>query len=144
MSTKSTTAAKRSVPTDAPMLNYIFDAHSTLNKHQHHHDHRWGPHFEGESKNMTVQAGGSAILDCRISLLQDKTVSVFPFVSLSTLACSKLVWKLFFSSFSLFCKILRRILNIKITDESIRKLIVIVLLLVEALLIFIFMKLYNL
>lgn len=24
---------------------------------------------------MTVQAGGSAILDCRISLLQDKTVS---------------------------------------------------------------------
>ncbi|XP_050580805.1 zwei Ig domain protein zig-8-like isoform X3 [Bombus affinis] len=57
------------------MLNYIFDAHSTLNKHQHHHDHRWGPHFEGESKNMTVQAGGSAILDCRISLLQDKTVS---------------------------------------------------------------------
>ncbi|XP_043593681.1 zwei Ig domain protein zig-8-like isoform X1 [Bombus pyrosoma] len=75
VSTKSTTAAKRSVPTDAPMLNYIFDAHSTLNKHQHHHDHRWGPHFEGESKNMTVQAGGSAILDCRISLLQDKTVS---------------------------------------------------------------------
>ena len=76
VSTKSTTAAKRSVPTDAPMLNYIFDAHSTLNKHQHHHDHRWGPHFEGESKNMTVQAGGSAILDCRISLLQDKTVSL--------------------------------------------------------------------
>lgn len=77
ISTKSTTAAKRSVPTDAPMLNYIFDAHSTLNKHQHHHDHRWGPHFEGESKNMTVQAGGSALLDCRISLLQDKTVSLF-------------------------------------------------------------------
>lgn len=93
VSTKSTTAAKRSVPTDAPMLNYIFDAHSTLNKHQHHHDHRWGPHFEGESKNMTVQAGGSAILDCRISLLQDKTVSVIPFVSLSTLICSKLSGK---------------------------------------------------
>ncbi|XP_053982289.1 zwei Ig domain protein zig-8-like isoform X1 [Hylaeus volcanicus] len=75
VSSKATTAAKRSVPTDAPMLYYIFDAHSTLNKHQHHHDHRWGPHFEGEGKNMTVQAGGSAILDCRISLLQDKTVS---------------------------------------------------------------------
>ncbi|XP_076749290.1 limbic system-associated membrane protein isoform X2 [Xylocopa sonorina] len=73
--TKSTTAAKRSVPTDAPMLNYLFDAHNTLNKHQHHHDHQWGPRFVGESKNMTVQAGGSALLDCKISYLQDKTVS---------------------------------------------------------------------
>jgi len=26
--------------TDAPMLNYIFDTHSTVNKH-HHHDHRY-------------------------------------------------------------------------------------------------------
>lgn len=75
ISTKSTTAAKRSVPTDAPMLNYIFDTHSTLNKHQHHHDHKWGPHFEGESSNITVQAGASVTFDCRISLLQDKTVS---------------------------------------------------------------------
>ncbi|XP_043501415.1 uncharacterized protein LOC122523615 isoform X1 [Polistes fuscatus] len=77
ISTRATTAAKRSMPTDAPMLNYIFDAHSTLNKHQHHHDHRWGPHFEGESsaKNLTIQAGANVILDCKISLLQDKTVS---------------------------------------------------------------------
>ncbi|XP_048514540.1 obscurin [Athalia rosae] len=73
-STKVTTTAKRSIPTDAPMLNYIFDAHSTLNKH-HHHDHRWGPHFEGESQNLTVQAGATVTLNCRISLLQDKTVS---------------------------------------------------------------------
>lgn len=73
--TRATTAAKRSIPTDAPMLNYIFDVHSTLNKHQHHHDHRWGPHFEGESTNVTVQAGATVMLDCKILLLQKKTVS---------------------------------------------------------------------
>ncbi|XP_043276893.1 titin homolog [Venturia canescens] len=73
--TKATTAAKRSLPSDAPMLNYIFDVHSSLNKHQHHHDHRWGPHFEGESSNVTVQAGASVMLDCKILLLQKKTVS---------------------------------------------------------------------
>ncbi|EDW18368.2 uncharacterized protein Dmoj_GI13191 [Drosophila mojavensis] len=65
--------------TDAPMLNYIFDTHSASNKH-HHHDQRYGPHFEdvqrvGQPTNMTVQAGSSIHLNCRISLLQDKTVS---------------------------------------------------------------------
>ncbi|ALC43128.1 dpr20, partial [Drosophila busckii] len=65
--------------TDAPMLNYIFDTHSSANKH-HHHDQRYGPHFEdvqrvGQPTNMTVQAGSSIHLNCRISLLQDKTVS---------------------------------------------------------------------
>ncbi|XP_053594714.1 uncharacterized protein LOC103577870 isoform X2 [Microplitis demolitor] len=72
--TKGTTA-KRSMPTDSPMLNYIFDIHSTLNKHQHHRDNRWGPQFEGESQNVTAQAGATVILDCKISLLQGKTVS---------------------------------------------------------------------
>lgn len=65
--------------TDAPMLNYIFDMFSTANKH-HHHDQRYGPHFEdiqkeGKPSNITVQAGASVYLNCRISLLQDKTVS---------------------------------------------------------------------
>ncbi|KAF4525856.1 hypothetical protein B566_EDAN013295 [Ephemera danica] len=42
--------------TESPkLLGYIFDTHSNL-KH-HHHDHRWGPHFEEASNvtNMTVQ-----------------------------------------------------------------------------------------
>lgn len=58
------------------MLNYIFDIHNTINKHQHHRDNRWGPHFEGESQNVTAQAGATVILDCKISLLQGKTVSI--------------------------------------------------------------------
>ncbi|PSN46850.1 hypothetical protein C0J52_24201, partial [Blattella germanica] len=45
--------------TEAPMLGYIFDTHSNLNKH-HHHDHKWGPHFEevelgANATNITVQ-----------------------------------------------------------------------------------------
>ncbi|XP_021928649.1 uncharacterized protein LOC110834119 [Zootermopsis nevadensis] len=63
--------------TEAPMLGYIFDTHSNLNKH-HHHDHKWGPHFEevelgANATNMTVQVGNTANLNCRISFLQDKT-----------------------------------------------------------------------
>lgn len=42
---------------------------------------RYGPHFEdiktvGNVTNMTVQMGQSVYLNCRISLLQDKTVSL--------------------------------------------------------------------
>lgn len=42
---------------------------------------RYGPHFEdvqrvGQPTNLTVQAGSSIHLNCRISLLQDKTVSI--------------------------------------------------------------------
>ncbi|XP_037906309.1 uncharacterized protein LOC119648612 [Hermetia illucens] len=80
---KLKTETKFSLPkpqkTDAPMLNYIFDSFSTANKH-HHHDQRYGPHFEdavtdGNVTNITVQAGSMIFLNCRISLLQDKTVS---------------------------------------------------------------------
>ncbi|KAJ8668784.1 hypothetical protein QAD02_000043 [Eretmocerus hayati] len=72
---KKVTGMKRIGGTDSPMLNYIFDTHNGHSKHQHYHDHRWGPHFEGKSTNITAQAGASVMLDCRISLLQDKTVS---------------------------------------------------------------------
>lgn len=37
---------------------------------------RYGPHFEtGNVTNITVQVGSTFYLHCRISLLQDKTVS---------------------------------------------------------------------
>lgn len=76
---KKTTTSRRSGATDSPMLNYIFDSHSH-SKHQHYHDHRWGPHFEGKSTNVTAQAGATVTLDCRISLLQDKTVSLLVYI----------------------------------------------------------------
>ncbi|XP_059610423.1 uncharacterized protein LOC132257503 isoform X2 [Phlebotomus argentipes] len=63
---------------DHPINNFIFDSHSP-GKHHHHND-RYGPHFEdiktvGNVTNITVQIGSSVYLNCRISLLQDKTVS---------------------------------------------------------------------
>ncbi|XP_055716618.1 uncharacterized protein LOC129810280 isoform X2 [Phlebotomus papatasi] len=64
---------------DHPINNFIFDSHSASGKHHHHND-RYGPHFEdiktvGNVTNITVQIGSSVYLNCRISLLQDKTVS---------------------------------------------------------------------
>lgn len=42
---------------------------------------RYGPHFEdissaGNVTNITVQVGSAVYLNCRISLLQDKTVRI--------------------------------------------------------------------
>ncbi|XP_063233581.1 zwei Ig domain protein zig-8-like [Bacillus rossius redtenbacheri] len=79
--TPAATPAAAAAPrgrTDSPLLGHIFDTHAARDKHHHHHDPRWGPHFEAGGAplaDITVQAGGSAELDCRISLLQDKTVS---------------------------------------------------------------------
>jgi hypothetical protein len=40
---------------------------------------RYGPHFEtGNVTNITVQVGNTFYLHCKISLLQDKTVSKMP------------------------------------------------------------------
>ncbi|XP_065350932.1 uncharacterized protein LOC135946578 [Cloeon dipterum] len=75
--TVRTTAPAVEARTEQPkkLLGYIFDTHMNI-KH-HHHDHRWGPHFEevSNSTNMTLKIGSTATMNCRISLLQDKTVS---------------------------------------------------------------------
>lgn len=49
---------------------------------KHHHDHHWGPFFE-EPMNATNGAlqvgfhlGTEAILNCRVGMLKDKTVSI--------------------------------------------------------------------
>ncbi|CAO1390954.1 unnamed protein product [Diamesa hyperborea] len=59
---------------EMPVLNDFFD-HSIYLKN-HEHGFRYGPHFEtGNVTNITVQVGNTFYLHCRISLLQDKTVS---------------------------------------------------------------------
>jgi len=77
--TKLSPVVKSSPKTDAPMLNYIFDTHSVKGKH-HHHDYKWGPHFDETDSHLngstvTVQIGGTALINCRVIYLQDKTVS---------------------------------------------------------------------
>ncbi|KAI5651444.1 immunoglobulin domain-containing protein [Phthorimaea operculella] len=41
----------------------------------HHHEHHWGPYFEEEKLSMVaVHVGSEALLNCRVSMLKDKTV----------------------------------------------------------------------
>ncbi|XP_055297878.1 uncharacterized protein LOC129566190 [Sitodiplosis mosellana] len=77
MANNNLTVQKQQKP-DAPMLNYIFDSHLT-NKHRHY-DPRYGPHFDDvhvaeKVANVSAQVGSVAYLNCRIRLLQDKTVT---------------------------------------------------------------------
>ncbi|XP_055297900.1 uncharacterized protein LOC129566198 isoform X2 [Sitodiplosis mosellana] len=78
-SANNNTAPQKFHKTDAPtMLNYIFDSHLT-NKHRHY-DPRYGPHFDDvhvaeKVGNVSAQVGNIAYLNCRIRLLQDKTVT---------------------------------------------------------------------
>ncbi|XP_031621554.1 uncharacterized protein LOC116339674 [Contarinia nasturtii] len=77
MPNNNTSAQKQHKP-DAPMLNYIFDSH-LANKHRHY-DPRYGPHFDDvhvaeKVANVSAQLGSTAYLNCRIRLLQDKTVT---------------------------------------------------------------------
>lgn len=55
------------------------------------HDRKYGPTFEdtpdGNVTKITVQLGEDAHLNCRISLLQDKTVSVFSCLDFSPCKC---------------------------------------------------------
>ncbi|XP_035794510.1 uncharacterized protein LOC118467779 [Anopheles albimanus] len=58
-----------------PILNYVFDHHPPYYK-SNYYNARYGPHFETDNvTNITVQNGDTLFLSCRISLLQDKTVS---------------------------------------------------------------------
>lgn len=70
----STSGQQQRGHTDSPMLNYIYDARSNAHKHMHH-SQRFGPLFENNATNITVQIGNAATIDCKISLLQDNAVS---------------------------------------------------------------------
>ncbi|XP_049872104.1 uncharacterized protein LOC126370972 isoform X2 [Pectinophora gossypiella] len=41
----------------------------------HHHEHHWGPYFEEEKvSHISAHVGSEALLNCRVSMLKDKTV----------------------------------------------------------------------
>ncbi|KAG5679583.1 hypothetical protein PVAND_009143 [Polypedilum vanderplanki] len=73
--TKPTHGSSQPKKTDAPMLNLVYDSHIK----QRYPDFRLGTHFDqvavGSLINVTIQDGKTAYLNCKINLLQDKTVT---------------------------------------------------------------------
>ncbi|XP_059055665.1 endoglucanase-like isoform X1 [Achroia grisella] len=44
--------------------------------HDHHHEHHWGPYFEDEKySQVAAHVGSEALLNCRVVMLKDKTVT---------------------------------------------------------------------
>ncbi|XP_063709038.1 uncharacterized protein LOC134837585 [Culicoides brevitarsis] len=63
--------------TESAMLNYIYDQYAP-NKHRHY-DFRLGPHFEGAKvggvSNVSVHLNATTYLNCKVAILQDRTVT---------------------------------------------------------------------
>ena len=57
---------------------FIFQTLNSVHRH-HHHSHPWGPHFEENPINITVDEGGNTGLDCRVGLIEDKLVIILFF-----------------------------------------------------------------
>lgn len=80
-------------------LNFFFSLTDKLEESRHygsyqgyhHHEHHWGPYFEGDvgdpegAMQVTAHVGAEALLNCRVGMLKDKTVSLKYFIIISAL-----------------------------------------------------------
>ncbi|XP_063539720.1 uncharacterized protein LOC134748841 [Cydia strobilella] len=75
---------KREGPTDRSdhLLHSKLEESRHYGQYQgyHHHEHHWGPYFEGDvgdpegTMQVTAHVGAEALLNCRVGMLKDKTV----------------------------------------------------------------------